>query len=72
MEKEKINEIIDTITIRMEEYMEAITDCCGDRALFESLALAIEEDKYILDLLIMWPFNWMLVHEKYSNIQDVI
>ena len=51
MEKEKINEIIDTITIRMEGYMEAITDCCGDHAMFESLSMAIEEDKYILDLL---------------------
>ena len=53
MDIEKLNEIIDNVTGRMEEYMEAITDCCGDHALFESLALAIEEDKYILDLLIM-------------------
>lgn len=72
MEKEKLNEIIDAVTRRMEEYMEAITDCCGDRALFESLTMAIEEDKYILDLLIIWPFNWMCAFEKDSNIQDVI
>ena len=47
-----VSEIIEQITIRMEMYMDDITDCGGDYAMFESLRMVIEEDKFVLDLLV--------------------
>lgn len=44
-------EIINTLTERLEQYLDDITDCCGDHELFAELEGRIDELRFVLDLL---------------------
>ena len=45
-------ELINTLTERLEQYMDDITDCCGDEVLYAELSARIEELHYVLKMLV--------------------